>query len=173
MLNRHFARAAYVVGLALIFIPMFDAATSILPFRFGEARWRYGSVGLLSNSLLIPMAGVLIVFAVAIAHNHRRALRALGAIAAASSGLCILAIFTFALDALQSRVGLRPEMQTAFIVGSSTAAAKLLIGAIAFGFFALAGLKRPASETGKAMKRDQVLVGKLDSRREEKENATS
>ena len=173
MLNRHFARAAYVVGLALILIPMFDAGTSILPFRFGEARWRYGSVGLLSNSLLIPMAGVLIVFAVATTHNHRRALRALGAGAAVSSVLCVLAIFLFALDAVQSRAGLRPEMQTAFIVGSSTAAAKLLIGALAFGFFALAGLKRPAGETGRAMKRDQVLVAKPDSRREQKENAAT
>jgi hypothetical protein len=161
LLNRHLARAAYVVGSALILIPLFDAATSILPFRFGEARWRYGSVGLLSNSLLIPMAGALIVFAVANASNHRRALRALGSIAAVSCALCVLAIFTFALDALQARAGLRPEMQTAYVIGSSMAVAKLVIGAIAFGYFALAGLKRTGGETGRPVTRDQVLVAKL------------
>ena len=172
MLNRHLARAAYVVGFALILIPMFDAGTSILPLRFAESRWRYGSIGLLSNSLLIPMAGVLIVFAVANAYGHRVALRALGGVAAVSSLLCLGAIVTFVLDALQSQSGVIAEAHTAYIVASSTAAVKLLIGAVAFGFFAMAGLKPVPGDAGKATKRDQMLVGGLDAKRLKKESTT-
>ena len=170
MLNRHLARAAYVVGFALILIPMFDAGTSILPLRLGESRWRYGSIGLLSNSLLIPMAGVLIVFAVANAYSHRRTLRVLGGVAALSCLLCVVSIFTFALDALQSQVGLRPEVQTAYIVGSVTAAVKLLVGAVAFGFFALAAFKPVSADSSRPAK-GQVLIGNLEPKRGKRESA--
>jgi len=171
LLNRYFGRAAYVVGAALILVPMFDAGTSVLPIRFAESRWRYGTVGLLSNSLLIPMAGVALVFAIALTQGHRRTLRALGAIAAMSCVMCVAAIVTFALDALQSQSGIDPKFHFAYIVASSTAAAKLLIGAIAFGYFALAGLKRAPGEVAKLGKRDQVLVGDLGVQRGKPENA--
>ena len=167
MLNRHLAKAIYVVGFALIVIPMFDAGTSILPLRFAESRWRYGSIGLLSNSLLIPMAGVAMVFAVANAYGHRKTLRVLGAIAATSSVLCMAAIVLFALDALQSQGGIQPEAHLAFIVASTTAGVKLLIGAVAFGFFGMAGLRRTPSESARVSKREQVLVGDLGQKRKQ------
>ena len=170
-MNRHLSYALYVVGFALILIPMFDAGTSVLPLRLAESRWRYGTIGLLSNSLLIPMAGAAIVFAVASAVGHRRTLRALGAVAALSSVLCFAAMVTFTLDALQSQGGVKPELHQAYIVASSTAFVKLLIGGVAFAFFALAGLKRAPSEVARPGKRDQVLVGALDQKREKKENA--
>jgi len=161
VLNRHLGRGLYVVGAALILIPMFDAGTSVLPFRFDEARWRYGAVGLLSNSLLIPLAGVAMVFAVAHVLGHRPAQRILGIIAAISSVLCLVATVSFALDALQSQSGIKPELHLAFVVGSSTAAVKLLIGAAAFALFALSGLKRSSGDATKPAKRDQVLIGDL------------
>src|ERR1041385_3686413 len=140
---------------------MFDSGISILPLRLGEARWRYGTVGLLSNSLLIPMAGVAIVFAVANAFGHRRTLRILGGVAALSCVLCLVAIVTFTLDALQSQHDAKPEFHLAYIVATSTAAAKLAIGAVAFWFFSLAGLRRLPGEPARPAKRDQLLVGDL------------
>jgi hypothetical protein len=172
LLNRNLARAAYVVGFALILIPMFDAGTSVLPLRFGESRWRYGAIGLLSNSLLIPMAGVLVLFAVATTCTHRRTLRTLGGLAALSCASCVVGIIIFALDAVQSQVGLRPEMRAAYIVGSSTAVVKLAIGALAFGFFAFSGLKRNAVDAGKAAKREHLLVGSLEPKRRKPEGTT-
>jgi predicted membrane protein len=142
---------------------MFDAGTSVLPLRFAESRWRYGSIGLLSNSLLIPMAGALIVFAIANASNHVRTLRVLGVIAGLSCALCLAAIGTFTLDAIQSQRDINPALRLPYVVGTATAFVKLCIGAIAFGFFALAGFKRSA--TGRPEKRDQVLVGKLEPTR--------
>jgi len=160
LLNRYFERAAYVVA-ALILIPMFDAGTSVLPLRFAESRWRYGTIGLLSNSLLIPLAGVLVVYAAALAQGRSRTLRALGAIAALSAVLCMAAIVTFLLDAVQSQRDIRPELQLAYIVGSSTAAVKLFIGAMAFAYFALAGLKRAPGEARKSSKRERALISDL------------
>jgi hypothetical protein len=161
VLNRHLGRALYVVGAALILIPMFDAGTSVLPLRFAEARWRYGSVGLLSNSLLIPLGGAALVFAVAHVQGHRLTQRVLGILAAISAVLCVLATLSFALDAMQSQGEIKPELHTAFIVGSTTAAMKLLVGALAFGFFALSALKRSPSEAAKGAKHEKVLIGGL------------
>jgi hypothetical protein len=171
-LNRYLARGAYVVAFALIVIPMFDAATSVLPLRFGESRWRYGTIGLLSNSLLIPMAGVLVAFAIANAYGHRKTLRTLGGISALSAVMCLAAIVTFALDALQSQSGIVPAAHQAYIVASSTAAIKLLLGAIAFTFFALAGLKRLPSGAGKGAPRDRILVTDANMKREKPAKAS-
>lgn len=164
MVNRNYARAAYVVGAALILIPMWDAGTSVFPLRLAESRWRFGTIGLLSNSLLIPLAGAAIVFAVALTQGDRRTLRALGAIAGLSCVLTLVAMITFALDALQSQGAARPDLHLAYIVASTTALVKLLVGAVAFAFFALAGLKRAPGELPRAGKRDQLLVGDLTSK---------
>ena len=160
-MNRHLGRALYVVGTALILIPMFDAGTSVLPLRFAQARWRYGTVGLLSNSLLIPLAGVAVVFAVAHVQGHRITQRVLSVIAAISAVLCVAATVSFALDALQSQGEIKPELHLAFIVGSTTAAVKLLIGAVAFTFFALSGLGRRSSDATRSSKHDKLFLGDL------------
>jgi hypothetical protein len=166
LLNRNLARAAYVVGFALILIPMFDAGTSVLPLRFAESKWRYGSIGLLSNSLLIPMAGVAIVFAVANAYGHLRTMKILGGIAAVSAVLCLIATGSFTLDALQSQREVRPDLHMAFLVAGGTAVVKLLLGGVAFAFFAAAGLKRLPGES-KSSRRDQRLVGELAPKRKQ------
>jgi hypothetical protein len=171
-LNRNFGRAAYVVGAALILIPMFDAGTSVLPLRFAESKWRYGTIGLLSNSLLIPLAGVVVVFAVALAQGHRRTLRALGVVAALSCAATLAALVTFALDALQSQGDIVPEMRMPFIVASSTAAVKLLVGGLAFALFALAGLRPAPGEPAKTARREQVLIGDVGMKRAKHDNAT-
>lgn len=138
-MNRSLARASYLIGATLILIPMFDATTSILPFRFAESKWRYGTIGLLSNSLLIPTAGLLILFLTAAAMEHRRTLRALGILAWIGCGLTALGLGAFVLDALQSQGQIRPEMLTSFVVASTTATVKIILAAVALALLAIGG----------------------------------
>src|SRR3954463_8233820 len=151
-MNRYLGRAAYLVAFSLFFIPLFDVSMSVLPLRIGDPRWRFGTLGLASNALMIPMCGVLIAFAVASVLEQRRTLKTFGVLSWVACGVCLVAVAAFALDALQSQGQVRAGMRLSFVVASSTGAVKILLGALGFALFGVAGMKgarlmpaRPAS----------------------------
>ena len=137
-MNSRLAPCAYLVAFLLIAIPLFDASMSVAPWTLGSAQWRFGAVGLLSNALMIPAAGALIAVATAVTQDHVRTQRVFRVLCWMGCALVALSIVLFALDALQTRAAIRPEMQLSYQVASITAAFKLILGAIAFGFFARA-----------------------------------
>jgi len=135
--SKQLAWPAYLVAIAMILIPLADAWTTLFPWNFGEARWRFGAVGLVSNALMIPLAGLLIAFVVAWAREQRVLLRVIGVLGFVGATVCLLALVSFALDALQTRAQVRPEMRLSFNVATVFAAVKTLIAGatlLAFGF---------------------------------------
>jgi len=129
----------------MILIPLVDALTSLYPWHPGDARWRFGAVGLVSNALLIPMAGILVAFVTASVLEHRGIRRAIAIIGFAAAALCLAALGSFALDALQTRAAVRPEMRLSFNVASITAAIKTLLAGITFAAFGIAAWKGSAT----------------------------
>ena len=130
--SRQIAWPAYLVAIAIVVIPLADVATSLYPWRFLEARWRFGAVGLVSNSLLIPMLGVLIAYVTAVILDHRTTRRIIGGVSFAAMALCLVALVMFGLDAVQTRAGVRPEMQLSFGVASAAAAIKTIFATVTF-----------------------------------------
>ena len=157
MLNRNLGRASYLVAFTLIAIPLFDSTMSVMPLRMGDSRWRFGTVGLLSNALMIPMAGLLIAFVTAHALEQRRMLRFLGVISALGCGICAFALAAFTLDSLQSQGQIRANMQLSFRVATATAAVKIVLGGVAFLLFAFGGLKGP-KQAVKTPRRSDFLI---------------
>jgi hypothetical protein len=133
---RQLAPSAYLVAFALVFIPLFDAAMSLFPFRVGAPQWRFGAVGLFSNALMIPAIGVLIAVTTAVVLGHERTQRVLSILCWIAVAILIAALAAFSLDALQTRASVQPAMRLSFLVASATAAAKLLLGAATFVLFA-------------------------------------
>jgi hypothetical protein len=129
---RQIAFPTYVVAIAMIAIPLADVFTSLFPWRFLEPRWRFGAVGLISNSLLIPMLGLLVAYLTATVLNHRLTRRIIGGVSFAGLAICLLTLIMFALDALQTRAGVRPEMRLSFTVASAAAALKTIFAAVTF-----------------------------------------
>jgi hypothetical protein len=132
---RRLAPCLYLVAFILIVVPLFDATMSTAPFRPGNVQWRFGAVGLLSSTLLTPGLGFLLAVVTAVTLQHvlmQRILAILSWVAVAAV-LALLVLFT--LDALQTRPMVRPEMRTAYIVASATAAGKLLLWTITFVVF--------------------------------------
>ena len=146
--SRHLAWPAYLVALTMMLAPLVDIWTTLFPWNFGEARWRFGAVGLLSNALMIPLAGLLIAFAIAWSREQRTMLRAVGVIGVLGALVCLLALFGFALDALQTRSQVRPEMRLSFNVASVTAALKTILGGATFLAFGLSGWRAAKAATG-------------------------
>lgn len=129
------APAAYVIALMLIVFPIFDSVMSVVPLHFENAQWRFGAFGLLSNTLLIPLAGVLIALAVALAYEHEGMQKLLWVGSWTMAALLMLAVVLFALDSLQTRSHIRADIQTSFKVASVTGLAKLFFSSVAFGLF--------------------------------------
>jgi hypothetical protein len=148
--NRNLVRAAYVAAFILILIPIFDASALLLPLRFGEVKWRYGSVGLLANAMMMPIAGLLLAFFVANALDHRKVLRTLGVLAWLGVAGAVVCLISFGLDALQARVEVNPTQHSAFLLATATTMGKLLFGGAILALLGAAGLKRfplPATRT--------------------------
>ena len=138
---RFLGLAAYLVATTLIVVPFFDAAMSLWPWQPGSARWRFGAVGLGSNALMVPCAGVLIALATSITLGHLRAARLLGIVCALGAFFTTLAILLFALDAMQTRADVNPAALLSFNVASLTAVVKLMLGTATLAAFARAGIR--------------------------------
>ncbi len=136
--TRPLAAAAYFVAFLLIVIPVFDALMSVAPFHPGTAQWRFAAVGLLSNALMIPSVGMLFAVVTAVTLDHVGAKRAIRVFSWIMVPVLAAAIGFFALDSMQTRAAVRPEMQLSFLVASITAVCKLLLGIGAIVLFARA-----------------------------------
>jgi hypothetical protein len=100
-----FAVAAYLVAILLILAPPLEVLTNMPAVQASEARWRLGAVGLLTGSLLLPVAGFLLAIVTAYLRGHRW----LFWLAMGSGGVVLLGMIgllaLFALDAVQVWAG--------------------------------------------------------------------
>lgn len=135
--SRYLAWPAYLVAIAMILIPLADSWTTLFPWNLGDARWRFGAVGLISNALMIPLAGLLVAFTIAWVREQRGIMRAIGLVGFLGALLCVLALGSFALDSLQTRSQVRDDMRLSFTVASITAGIKTVLGGATFLAFGL------------------------------------
>ena len=145
---RRLAWPAYLVSFALMITPAYDAALSVLPSRLGDARWRYGAIGLLSNTMMISLTGLLLVLGIALLLDHKRMIRAVGLLGAIGAVICVVALVLFGLDALQTRGGVQPNMARSFMLATVNAAGKLVISVLALAGFAVVCLRGSKSSRG-------------------------
>lgn len=151
MLNsRNLSLPAYLVAIAMILIPLADSFTTLFPWNVGDSRWRFGAVGLISNALMIPLAGLLVAVTVAWFREQRFVLRAIGVLGFLGALLCVLALVSFALDALQTRAQVRSEMRLSFDVASITAAVKMVLAGATLTAFGLAGWRSSRESSRKS-----------------------
>jgi hypothetical protein len=156
--SRQLAPAAYLVAAALVIFPLYDSTVSLLPWNVMSAQWRFGAIGLLSNTLMIVCLGALLAAAVSIFANQPRTRRVLWVISWTVSVLLLLGIVAFALDAVQARRQIRADLLASYQIASITAELKMLLGVLTFAM-----LGRASRQEG-TIRQDSVgspmLVGK-------------
>lgn len=135
---RPLAPAAYLTAAALVMFPLYDSAVNLVPWTLGSAQWRFGAIGVLSNTLMIVCLGALLAVGAAILSNQLRARRVLGAAAWVLALLLLLAIAAFAMDALQAGRQIRVDLLPAYRSASVTAELKLIVGLLTFALLARA-----------------------------------
>ncbi len=137
---RSLAWPFYLAGLALIVLPAVELVLTVAPLSPGVLSWRYGAVGLLSRSLAMPIAGVLVIFGTAVLLEHgwiRRAAWILGFVGAAA---LVAVAGVFVLDVLQFRHQVRPQALAAYEAASAVAGLKLLAGTVVLLAMGISGV---------------------------------
>jgi hypothetical protein len=163
-MNKHLARVAYVVGALLAFVPMLDVFTALLPITVTDSRWRYGAVGLMSNAIILPLAGMLVLGVTASLLHHRRVLRGLAIYAALASVVGVLVLIMFGLDAIQTQGTMPDRAVFAFRLATVVAALKIVVGAVTYGLFAVAGFKAPAGGEARTSSRAPMVIPDAQAR---------
>ncbi|MEP6618273.1 MAG: hypothetical protein ABJE47_03115 [bacterium] len=127
------APVAYVIAFLLVIVPLFDSIMGVAPLHLGNAQWRFGAFGMLSNSLVFPFVGLLIAVAVSMAFEHEGMQKFLWVTCWLAAVVLVLSVIFFALDSVQTRTHIRADIQTSFEIASWTALVKLFLGAVVFG----------------------------------------
>jgi hypothetical protein len=156
--QRQLAAPAYFVALALMLIPPLDTVTQVLPVRLGDVRWRFGLFGLVSNSLLLPLTGLLIAFLVTVVFEHRRTQRALGIVSLLALIALVGGLGVFGLDTLRFAGALNQRTRIPFRVAIVIAMIKSLIGVLTLAGFAWASFKPPRGSRSRSNRGGPSLI---------------
>jgi hypothetical protein len=132
------APCLYLLAFILVVLPIVDAAVSITPFHPRNVQWRFGAVGMFTNTLITPGVGFMVAVVTAALLQHVRTQRVLAILAWVGAVVLLGLLVVFALDALQTRAMVRPEMMRPFVLASTIAACKLVLWTITFIVFARA-----------------------------------
>ncbi len=138
----------YALALLLVALPLVDAAAQLAPLHPGDVTWRVGAVGLLSRSMLLPAAGALLGYLVAVRLGHL-AVQRLVSVASGVAALALLAaIALFVLDVLQARALVAVTDRRTLDVISLLAVAKLTAFAFLAVVLSVAGWRSARCEAG-------------------------
>ncbi|HEX5829472.1 MAG TPA: hypothetical protein VFY16_00735, partial [Gemmatimonadaceae bacterium] len=105
----------YFVAVAFILPSLLEWMLVGYPFRVGQPNWRFGSLGLLYNSVAVsPLFGLAITAVAAAMLGHRGMLRAAAVLAGLLALLLVVTMPFFALDFVQLRANVNPNGKRAF-----------------------------------------------------------
>ncbi len=105
----------YVVAFGFILPTLMEFLLVSLPPRLGDVRWRFGGVGVLFNTALLPpLIGLTLIVFAAMHLEHRRVARVVSILALVRAAVLVLLMPFFMLDYLQLRKLVNPQALRAF-----------------------------------------------------------
>jgi hypothetical protein len=102
----------YVLGVFLIVAPIVTLMSGVYPFVFSASTWRFATYGLAMEAAIVPLIGVFVLSVTAAAAGHRLMghITMVLLVLIAVTGAATTALF--ALDAMQVRTNIRPEIRS-------------------------------------------------------------
>lgn len=160
--SRPWLAGLYPLALVLVVVPLMDAMTRTLPVRPGEAAWRFGSLGLVLNSLVTPVLGLAVAAGVSLFLGQRTVLRTWSVMAWVGAAFTLILLATFVLDFLELRGTVTAGARGGFdALGAKTAISSGL------GLFALIGVAAGSGRAARQMHsgsrrsdRPDLVIGK-------------
>jgi hypothetical protein len=153
---------AILVAVLIAAFAYIDFALNVWPLKPGEARWRFGAVGVLTSYMAWLLLGALLLLWYAQAAGRRVLLKVAGVLCALQAVMLLLLLAGFPLDFLQLRRDVPPDDQWTFKVAAARSALKLLTCGVAFAWLAKAGFRASKEEEGARSSRREtspLIVG--------------
>jgi hypothetical protein len=139
--NRPLMAALYAVAALMIIVPLLEVVLSVWPLRLNQTSWRFGTFGLLSQTIMTPLLGLLLLVIATVLIGYWRALQAIAVLAALAALFLLIGLPLFALDAVQMRAQVRPQAMRAYDLSATMAALKLTATFFIAVFIALGSWK--------------------------------
>jgi hypothetical protein len=146
---KNLAWPLYLTGLVIIGFPALEFFLTILPLSPSILSWRFGAMGLLARSILIPLLGLALIYGTAVVLNHVWMLRVVAIVALVGAVLLLPAMGLFALDMLQLRNEVRAEASAAYDASSVVALMRLFACCVVLVAFGLSSWKNARRKGGK------------------------
>lgn len=161
---RRWLPAAYLVGLCLVVAPLLQTLGSLWPPHFDEATWRYGAVGIFLSAVGAAPLGLLIALGAAVVLGHRFILRTVGVLSIILTLLVLIVCGAFALDVLQVRSIVRPEVRGGFDLSAAKAVLMGLVVMVTSILIAIAAFRAATPEFRRSRRRNaaDLLVAQPD-----------
>ena len=131
----------YLTALLFAASPAFEILAAAYPFHPSLPTWRLAVLGLLSQSLPVPVFGLLLALAAAVLLKQRAAQTAVSVLCGAGAVVLVVGWVSFALDALQLRKSVRPQALAGFDMTVSRSALILLYGVVVLVVLAVLGMR--------------------------------
>ncbi|HET7603916.1 MAG TPA: hypothetical protein VFK36_12910 [Gemmatimonadales bacterium] len=132
--------ALYGLGALLVVQPPLEVISAAWPLRFGEVGWRFGVIGSFQQLSTTFVVGVGVIMLAAYLLGHRMVVRSAAVTALVVVVLFILAAAGFALDYVQLRRMVRPELVHTFDMTSMRAGVTALLSVIALAVLGYTGI---------------------------------
>lgn len=129
--NRSLARAGYLLASLLVVLPLFDATMQAWPLHVSDERWRFQTLGAVSNLLLVPLLGLLLAATIASLAGDRRVKRVVGSICGILALVMVAFSVLFVMDYFQVRTAPPPKFQHILAVATAAAVVKNVLSIIA------------------------------------------
>lgn len=130
----------YGLGALLVAQPLLEVISAAWPLRFGEVGWRFGVIGSFLQLVTTFVVGIAVIMLAAYLLRHRLVVRAVGVAALVAVGLFILAAAGFALDYIQLRRMVRPDLVQSFDMTSMRAGLTTLLSIVALAVLGYTGI---------------------------------
>jgi amino acid transporter len=136
---RYLVGAGYAIAMVLYIIPAADMLIATWAPQPAAPQWRFAALGLIGNSLTLPLLATFLAAFSAHWLGHRRILLGISAFCAVMVLLLLSAAFVFSLDARQLLASVRAEMQQPFSMAAMKSTAQYALAALVYGWLAFAG----------------------------------
>jgi len=150
---RPLSSPGYFVAALFFLFPVYDFFVTVWPLQFSNVRWRVAVAGQIGASIMTMLLGLFLMLALSYVMEQPRVQRALVALSGLFAAGLLVVLVLFALDWVQLRPDVRPEVRHAFDVVSTQAAVKLLLGVIGGTLMTLSALRTARAADAGAAKR--------------------
>jgi hypothetical protein len=119
---------AYVLAASLLLVPFLDLLVQVWPMLPSQSAWRFGTLGLLSRTLITPSLGLLLLLGAALSAEHAQLLRVISALSGVISLVLFGCLALFLIDGIEVRALVAEDGKDRFDLTALVASAKLGMG---------------------------------------------